>query len=226
MNIAVIDYQGGNVQSVLFALERLGLPAVLTADPAVIRAADRVLFPGEGEASSAMRALRAAGLDAVLPTLTQPFLGICLGMQLLGRHSQEGPAGGTELLGMLPFDVVRFTPPDAHHKVPHMGWNNLHDLRTPLFKGLAAALPSHENAPDNQEPGTRNQEPAADYVYFVHSYYAPVGDYTIAQASYPAGVPFSAGVRYRNFYGVQFHVEKSGPVGEQILKNFLLADFN
>ncbi len=116
MNIAVIDYQGGNVQSVLFALERLGVTnAVLTSDPAVIRQADRVLFPGEGEASSAIRALRAAGLDKVLPTLTQPFLGICLGMQLLGRHSEEGPAGGTELLGMLPFDVVRFTPPDAAH---------------------------------------------------------------------------------------------------------------
>ncbi|TDN39239.1 imidazole glycerol phosphate synthase subunit HisH [Hymenobacter sp. UV11] len=214
MNIAVIDYQGGNVQSVLFALERLGMNATLTSDPEVIRRADRVLFPGEGEASSAMRALRAAGLDKVLPTLTQPFLGICLGMQLLGRHSEEGPAGGTELLGMLPFDVVRFTPPDAAHKVPHMGWNNLHDLQTPLFENLGgggagppAAVPT-----------------AADYVYFVHSFYAPVGDYTIAQASYPAGAPFSAGVRYRNFYGVQFHVEKSGPAGEQILKNFLVAD--
>ena len=223
MNIAVIDYQGGNVQSVLFALERLGLPAVLTADPAVIRAADRVLFPGEGEASSAMRALRAAGLDTVLPTLTQPFLGICLGMQLLGRHSQEGPAGGTELLGMLPFDVVRFTPPDAHHKVPHMGWNNLHGLRTPLFTGLTGVAADSLSLEPNQAPGTRHQAP--DYVYFVHSYYAPVGDYTIAQASYPVGVPFSAGVRYRNFYGVQFHVEKSGPVGEQILKNFLFANF-
>lgn len=219
MNIAVIDYQGGNVQSVLFALERLGMKAILTADPGIIRRADRVLFPGEGEASSAMRALRAAGLDQVLPTLTQPFLGICLGMQLLGRHSQEGPAGGTELLGMLPFDVVRFTPPDAAHKVPHMGWNNLHDLQTPLFAGLgeAAALTL---AADVTLPS------AADYVYFVHSYYASVGDYTIAQASYPAGVPFSAGVRYRNFYGVQFHVEKSGLIGERILRNFLTADLN
>ena len=217
MNIAVIDYQGGNVQSVLFALERLGVTnAVLTSDPDVIRGADRVLFPGEGEASSAMRALRAAGLDRVLPTLTQPFLGICLGMQLLGRHSQEGPAGGTDLLGMLPFDVMRFTPPDAAHKVPHMGWNNLHDLQTPLFAGLGGVGDTEAVAVPT----------AADYVYFVHSYYAPVGDYTIAQASYPAGVPFSAGVRHRNFYGVQFHVEKSGPVGEQILKNFLLADFN
>jgi len=224
MNIAVIDYQGGNVQSVLFALERLGVQATLTSDPDVIRRADRVLFPGEGEASSAMRALRAAGLDKVLPTLTQPFLGICLGMQLLGRHSQEGPAGGTELLGMLPFDVVRFAPPDAAHKVPHMGWNNLHDLQTPLFAALGPpATPSPQS--DLNQPLAPSLLPtAADYVYFVHSYYAPVGDYTIAQASYPAGVPFSAGVRYRNFYGVQFHVEKSGPVGEQILKNFLTAD--
>ncbi len=219
MNIAVIDYQGGNVQSVLFALERLGVTnAVLTSDPDVIRGADRVLFPGEGEASSAMRALRAAGLHTVLPTLTQPFLGICLGMQLLGRHSEEGPAGGTELLGMLPFDVVRFTPPDAAHKVPHMGWNNLHDLQTPLFAGLGQPASATAQAQENPTPG------AADYVYFVHSYYAPVGEYTIAQASYPVGVPFSAGVRHRNFYGVQFHVEKSGPVGEHILRNFLTSE--
>ncbi|MGI4762196.1 MAG: imidazole glycerol phosphate synthase subunit HisH [Janthinobacterium lividum] len=224
MNIAVIDYQGGNVQSVLFALERLGVQATLTSDPDVIRRADRVLFPGEGEASSAMRALRAAGLDQVLPTLTQPFLGICLGMQLLGRHSQEGPAGGTELLGMLPFDVVRFAPPDATHKVPHMGWNNLHDLQTPLFAGLGSSVGPSPQSDSNQAPVPALLPTAADYVYFVHSYYAPVGDYTIAQASYPADVPFSAGVRYRNFYGVQFHVEKSGPVGEQILKNFLTAD--
>ncbi|RZK62373.1 MAG: imidazole glycerol phosphate synthase subunit HisH [Hymenobacter sp.] len=221
MNIAVIDYQGGNVQSVLFALERLGVRnAVLTSDPAVIRQADRVLFPGEGEASSAMRALRAVGLDKVLPTLTQPFLGICLGMQLLGRHSQEGPAGGTELLGMLPFDVVRFAPPDTAHKVPHMGWNNLHDVQTPLFAGVGG---QHLG---KGSPRSDSNPVAADYVYFVHSYHAPVGDYTIAQASYPAGVPFSAGVRHRNFYGVQFHVEKSGPVGEHILRNFLTGDLS
>jgi len=222
MNIAVIDYQGGNVQSVLFALERLGVTtATLTSDPDVIRQADRVLFPGEGEASSAMRALRAAGLDQLLPTLTQPFLGICLGMQLLGRRSEEGPAGGTELLGMLPFDVVRFMPPDAAQKVPHMGWNNLHDLQTPLFAGLSGV--GNGGGPQLGAPSLLPT--AADYVYFVHSYYAPVGDYTIAQASYPASQPFSAGVRHRNFYGVQFHVEKSGPVGEHILKNFLTGDF-
>lgn len=220
MNIAVVDYQGGNVQSLLFALERLGVTgAVLTSDPDWIRTADRVLFPGEGEASSAMRSLQAAGLDNLLPTLTQPFLGICLGMQLLGHHSAEGPAGGTELLGILPFDVVRFVPPDATHKVPHMGWNNLHNLQTPLFAGVAGVAPVQ--IPDRWPA----QMTASDYVYFVHSYYAPVGAYTIAQASYPAGQPFSAGVRHGNFYGVQFHVEKSGPVGEQILRNFLADNF-
>ncbi|WP_317172269.1 glutamine amidotransferase-related protein [Hymenobacter sp. BRD67] len=174
-----------------------------------------------------MRALRAAGLDKLLPTLEQPFLGICLGMQLLGRHSTEGPAGGTELLGILPFEVVRFTPPDAVHKVPHMGWNNLHDLQTPLFAGLGsqAAMAASSSAPA-QFSEVSLQATAADYVYFVHSYYAPVGSYTIAQASYPDGAAFSAGVRYRNFYGVQFHVEKSGPVGEQILHNFLSADLS
>ncbi|RYU83344.1 imidazole glycerol phosphate synthase subunit HisH [Hymenobacter persicinus] len=193
MNIAVIDYKGGNVQSVLFALERLGVQATLTADHATIRAADKILFPGEGEASSAMRELRAQGLDQLLPTLTQPFLGICLGMQLLGRHSEENDV---DLLGILPFDVVRF-PAAAGLKVPHMGWNNLQQLRSPLFAGLREE----------------------DYVYFVHSYFAPVGDYTIAQAAYPA--PFSAAVQHQNFYAVQFHTEKSGPVGTRILENFL-----
>jgi glutamine amidotransferase len=193
MEIAVVDYKGGNVQSVLFALERLGASPVLTADPEMLRKADKVLFPGEGEASSAMAALRAAGLDLVLPTLTQPFLGICLGMQLLGQHSEEND---TTMLGLLPFQVKRFVP-DAQHKVPHMGWNNLHDLKGPLFAGLTEA----------------------DHVYFVHSYHAPIGDYTTAQASHPG--PFSAAVQHRNFHGVQFHTEKSGAVGTRILANFL-----
>ncbi|UOQ77242.1 imidazole glycerol phosphate synthase subunit HisH [Hymenobacter sp. 5516J-16] len=194
MEIAVIDYKGGNVQSVLFALERLGVQATLTSDPEVIQRADKVLFPGEGEAASAMRELRAQGLDQLLPSLTQPFLGICLGMQLLGQHSEEG--GGTDLLGILPFNVIRF-PTATEYKVPHMGWNTLQALRTPLFAGLREE----------------------DYVYFVHSYFAPVGEYTIAQAEYPA--PFSAAVQHQNFYAVQFHTEKSGPVGTRILENFL-----
>ena len=193
MEIAVVDYKGGNVQSVLFALERLGAQPTLTADPEVLRRADKVLFPGEGEASSAMQALRESGLDLILPTLTQPFLGICLGMQLLGTHSDEND---TSMLGLLPFQVKRFVA-DAAHKVPHMGWNNLQALRGPLLVGLTEA----------------------DHVYFVHSYYAPVGPYTIAQAAHPAS--FSAAVQYRNFYGVQFHAEKSGAVGTRILANFL-----
>ena len=193
MEIAVVDYKGGNVQSVLFALERLGASAILTADPEALRRADKVLFPGEGEASSAMEALRAAGLDKVLPTLTQPFLGICLGMQLLGQHSEEND---TPMLGLLPFTVQRFAP-DPAHKVPHMGWNNLQALQGPLFVGLTEA----------------------DHVYFVHSYYAPVGAYTTAQASHPAA--FSAAVQHGNFHGVQFHTEKSGAVGTRILANFL-----
>jgi glutamine amidotransferase len=193
MDIAVVDYKGGNVQSVLFALERLGATPTLTADPETLRKADKVLFPGEGEAASAMAALRQAGLDQVLPTLTQPFLGICLGMQLLGLHSEEND---TPLLGLLPFNVQRFAP-DAQHKVPHMGWNNLQGLQGPLFAGLGAA----------------------DHVYFVHSYYAPVGAYTIAEAAHPHA--FSAAVQHANFYGVQFHTEKSGAVGTRILSNFL-----
>lgn len=193
MEIAVVDYKGGNVQSVLFALERLGAFPTLTADPEVLRRADKVLFPGEGEASSAMQALREAGLDVVLPTLKQPFLGVCLGMQLLGQHSEEND---TPMLGLLPFTVQRFTP-DAEHKVPHMGWNNLQALQGPLFAGLNET----------------------DHVYFVHSYYAPVGEYTTAQSLHPA--PFSAAVQYCNFHGVQFHTEKSGAVGMRILANFL-----
>ncbi|MBD2721292.1 imidazole glycerol phosphate synthase subunit HisH [Hymenobacter armeniacus] len=193
MEIAVVDYKGGNVQSVLFALERLGAVPTLTCDPEVLNKADKVLFPGEGEAASAMAALREAGLDQVLPSLRQPFLGICLGMQLLGQHSEEND---TTLLGLLPFHVRRFVP-DAQHKVPHMGWNNLQALQSPLFAGLTEQ----------------------DHVYFVHSYYAPVGEYTIAQAAHPA--PFSAAVQHANFYGVQFHTEKSGAVGTRILSNFL-----
>ena len=196
MDVVVIDYKGGNVQSLLFALERLGVQATLTADAEHIRRADRVLFPGEGEASSAMVELRAQGLDQLLPTLRQPFLGICLGMQLLGQYSEENQ---TPLLGILPFDVIRF-PAATTPKVPHMGWNTLHNLRSPLLAGLS------EEA----------------YVYFVHSYRAPVGSYTLAEARYPEAVPFSAAVQAQNFYGVQFHAEKSGLVGEQILENFLL----
>ncbi|MDX5423561.1 MAG: imidazole glycerol phosphate synthase subunit HisH [Hymenobacteraceae bacterium] len=191
MNVVIVDYKAGNVQSVLFALERLGVQATLSADAETIRAADKVIFPGVGEASSAMAQLKARNLDKLLPTLEQPFFGVCLGMQLLCQHSAEGD---TDLLGIIPAKVLRF---QTDLKVPHMGWNRLENLQSPLFEGI----------------------PEQEYVYYVHSFYVPVGEYTIAQSSYPA--PFSAALQYKNFYAAQFHPEKSGPAGAQILKNFL-----
>ena len=191
MNLVIVDYKAGNVQSVLFALERLGVQATLSADFETIKKADKVIFPGVGEASSAMAQLKARNLDKLLPTLEQPFFGVCLGMQLLCQHSEEGD---TDLLGIIPLQVKRF---QTDLKVPHMGWNQLENLKSPLFDGL------------------QEQE----YVYYVHSYYVPLSEYTIAQSSYPG--PFSAALQYKNFYAAQFHPEKSGPAGSQILKNFL-----
>ncbi|MFB9862092.1 imidazole glycerol phosphate synthase subunit HisH [Rufibacter immobilis] len=191
MKIVIVDYKAGNVQSVLFALERLGAQATVTSNAEEIKSADKVIFPGVGEASSAMRALKANNLDTLLPTLTQPFLGVCLGMQLLCQHSEEGD---TEMLNIIPVPVRKF---DAAIKVPHMGWNNLHHLKSGLFAGIKED----------------------EYAYFVHSFYAPVTEHTIAQSSYPE--PFSAALQYKNFYAVQFHTEKSGPAGAHILQNFL-----
>jgi glutamine amidotransferase len=191
MNLVIVDYKAGNVQSVLFALERLGVQATLSADFETIKAADKVIFPGVGEASSAMAQLKARNLDQLLPTLEQPFFGVCLGMQLLCQHSEEGD---TEMLGIIPLEVKRF---QTELKVPHMGWNQLEHLRSPLFEGI------------------QEQE----YVYYVHSYYVPLSVYTIAESSYPE--PFSAALQYKNFYAAQFHPEKSGPAGSNILKNFL-----
>ncbi len=191
MSVVIIDYKGGNVQSVKFALERLGVEATLSADAETIRAADKIIFPGEGEASSAMKELRERGLDQVIPELSQPFLGICLGIQLLCRHSEEND---TQMLDIIPVNVKRF---QHHLKVPHMGWNNLYDLRGDLFAGVKEQ----------------------DYVYFVHSYYLPVCEYTIATGAYPE--PFSAAVQYKNFFAMQFHTEKSGPTGTRIIENFL-----
>ncbi len=179
------------MQSVLFALERLGVQANLSSDFETIKAADKVIFPGVGEASSAMAQLKARNLDKLLPTLEQPFFGVCLGMQLLCQHSEEGD---TELLGIIPLQVKRF---QTELKVPHMGWNQLEQLNSPLFAGI----------------------PEQEYVYYVHSYYVPQSEYTIAQSAYPE--PFSAALQYKNFYAAQFHPEKSGPAGAQILKNFL-----
>ena len=191
MNLVIVDYKAGNVQSVLFALERLGVQATLSADFETIQSADKVIFPGVGEASSAMAQLKSRNLHQLLPTLEQPFFGVCLGMQLLCEHSEEGD---TDLLGIIPLQVKRF---QTELKVPHMGWNQLEQLQSPLFEGL----------------------PEQEYVYYVHSYYVPMSEYTIAQTAYPE--PFSAAVRYKNFYAAQFHPEKSGPAGAQILKNFL-----
>ena len=206
----IIRYNAGNVRSVTCALERLGVTPVVTDDPETIIGARRVIFPGVGEASSAMGYLKQQGLDRLIQSLTQPFLGICLGMQLMCRWSEESD---TTCLGLFEEDVKLFRPRtygDASTggsegavrkrlKVPHMGWNTLFDLRGPLFQGISA----HE-----------------DYVYFVHSFYAALGEGTAAASDY--GIPFSAGLERYNYFGVQFHPEKSGPVGERILQNFLV----
>lgn len=189
--IAIIDYNAGNVQSVIFALKRLGVEAVLTNDIETIQKADKVIFPGVGEASSTMKHLRVLGLDAVIPNLKQPVLGICLGMQLLCAYSEEGQ---TDCLGVFPQKVIRFEP---KLKVPHVGWNTIHNLKTPLFSS------NLEN----------------EYVYFVHSFYVEVSEFTTATTSYITD--FSAALQKDNFYAVQFHPEKSGGIGEAILKNFI-----
>lgn len=194
MNITIVDYGAGNVTSVVRALQRLGVEATLTDDPELIAKADKVVFPGQGEASNAMQNLRQRGLDKVLRDLKQPFLGICIGQQLMCRHSEEGD---TDTLGIFDVPVLRFVPQCHEDKVPHMGWNTLSDLRSPLFKGI--------------EEGA--------YTYFVHSFYVPLCDETIATTNYI--LPFSAALQHENFFATQFHPEKSGDVGERILQNFL-----
>lgn len=191
---AVIRYNAGNIRSVLLALERIGASAVVTDDPERIRSAERVLFPGVGEASSAMRYLRERGLDDVIRSLRQPFLGICLGMQLMCRHSEEND---TPCLGIFDEDVRRFDPGVQPLKVPQMGWNSIGSLQGPLFRGI--------------EEGT--------HLYFVHSYHATLGPDTRAVTNHI--VPFSAALSRDNFHGVQFHPEKSAAAGERILRNFL-----
>lgn len=189
--IALIDYGAGNVQSVLFALERLGFQGIVTNDVTIIQQADKVIFPGVGEASSAMQKLKSTGLDQVIPLLKQPVLGICLGMQLLCRHSEEG---NTNALGIFDLDVKKFS---NSVKVPQMGWNTIANLKSDLFRNIS------EN----------------EYMYLVHSYYVPENQFSIAQTNY--GIDYASAIQKDNFYGVQFHPEKSGTAGEQILKNFL-----
>jgi glutamine amidotransferase len=190
--IAIIKYNAGNIRSVLFALERLGYAGTVTDDPAEIRAASHVIFPGVGAANSAMPYLAERGLDVVIRSLHQPFLGICLGMQLMCRHSEEYD---TPCLGLFDISVKKF--PEGAVKIPHMGWNRLETVSSPLLAGL----------------------PNEAYCYFVHSYYAEPSEASIATTQY--GLPFSSALHRDNFYGVQFHPEKSAAVGELILRNFL-----
>ncbi len=191
MSVVIVKYNAGNIQSVLYALERIGVQAVVTDDASRIKDAAKVIFPGVGEASSAMRYLRERKMDELLTGLTQPVLGICLGMQLLCNYSEEGD---TSCLGIFDTEVKKFI---ATLKVPQIGWNTITALRSPLFEQV------QENA----------------YCYFVHSYHAVGCKETIATTNY--GLPFSSALHTRNFYGVQFHPEKSAGVGEQILKNFI-----
>ncbi|WP_346239496.1 imidazole glycerol phosphate synthase subunit HisH [Niabella insulamsoli] len=192
MNTVIIKYNAGNIQSVIFALERMGLQATVTDDKESILAADKIIFPGVGEASTAMQYLRERKLDEVIRNAKQPLLGICLGMQLLCAHSEEND---TECLNIFDVKVKRFESDTL--KIPQIGWNNIHVKPSDLFK----------NVPDNS------------YCYFVHSYYAELNPHTIASANY--GTTFSCALGKNNFYGVQFHPEKSADTGEQILKNFL-----
>ena len=191
MKIVIINYGAGNIQSIMFAIERLGYKAVLSNNPDEIKAADKVIFPGVGEASYAMKMLKESGLDTLIPTLKQPVFGICLGMQLMCNHSEEGDTKG---LGIFDVDVVKFT---SKVKVPQMGWNTIYNLKSDLFKEIA------EN----------------EYMYLVHSFYAPICAETIATTNYE--LEYSSALENENFYGTQFHPEKSGDVGEQILGNFL-----
>lgn len=192
--IAIIDYEAGNICSVQNALKRLGAPYELTADPERIRKADKVLLPGVGNAAQAMASLRASGLDTVIRSLRQPVLGICVGLQLMCRSSEEGPV---ECMGLLDSRVRKF-PETPAAKVPHMGWNSISNLEGKLFKDL----------------------PGGSYVYFVHSYYPDLCPDTIATCRH-GDTLFSAALRWENFYGTQFHPEKSGSVGTAILQNFL-----
>ena len=196
MNIVVLKYNAGNIQSVLFALERIGINGIVSDDPAVLRQADKVIFPGVGEASSAMAYLRERNLDELLLSLKQPVLGICLGMQLMCEHSEEND---TPCLGIFEnVNVKKFNPgEDRAFKVPQVGWNQVNNLKGPLFNGIVEST----------------------NCYYVHGYYAGICDRTIATTDY--FLPYSAAIQRDNFFGVQFHPEKSADAGERLLRNFI-----
>lgn len=194
MDVAIIKYNAGNIFSVVNALQRLGIQPEITDNAEKLQKADHVLFPGQGNAKTTMEYLHEHRLTEVIRNLRQPVLGICVGQQLLCQHSEEGDV---DCIGIFPVEVKRFQPKSHEEKVPAMGWNSLYDIQTPLFQGI-------------------NEE---DYVYFVHSFYVPVCDQTIAKTNYI--LPYSAALHKDNFWATQFHPEKSGKVGEQILSNFL-----
>jgi glutamine amidotransferase len=191
MKLVIVKYNAGNIQSVLYALERIGMEAVVTDDHTEIQNADKVIFPGVGEASTAMSYLKERGLDTVIKNLQQPVLGICLGMQLMCTHSEEN---NTDCLGIFDTKVKKFT---GDLKIPQIGWNNVEEVSEPIFKNIVNG----------------------SYCYFVHSYYAELCKETAAVTEY--GTRFSSALQKNNFYGVQFHPEKSAAIGEQILKNFI-----
>ena len=200
MDVAIVKYNAGNIYSVVNAMKRLGINPILTDDAEMLQKADRVLFPGQGQAKEAMEYLKAHHLDQVIRDLKQPGLGLCVGQQLVCRHSEEGDV---DCIGIFDVDVKRFQPQRHEDKVPAMGWNEIYDLKTDLYKGF----------------GKSSEALLHPYSYFVHSYYVPLCEDTIATADYI--LPYSASLHKDNFYTCQFHPEKSGKVGEQILKNFL-----
>ena len=194
MNVAIIDYNAGNIYSVVYALKRLGLNPLVTVNKEEILSADKIIFPGQGEASKTMQYLKNSRLDDLIKGLRQPMLGICIGMQLMCRFSEEG---NTDCLGIFDVPVLKFQAKKQEDKVPHMGWNTLSNLKSDLYSNI-------------QEE---------EFVYFVHSYYVPVFENTIAETNHIQN--FSAALQKDNFYATQFHPEKSGKVGEKILLNFL-----
>ncbi len=200
MDVAIVKYNAGNIYSVVNAMKRLGINPILTDDAEMLQKADRVLFPGQGQAKEAMEYLKAHHLDQIIRDLKQPVLGICVGQQLLCRHSEEGDV---DCIGIFDVDVKRFQPQRHEDKVPAMGWNEIYEMKTDLYKGF----------------GKSSEALLHPYSYFVHSYYVPLCEDTIATADYI--LPYSASLHKDNFYTCQFHPEKSGKVGEQILKNFL-----